>query len=1002
MSLAGCLLAVLALSAALPSAAQQLTHLSGLVLDPSQAAVTEASLTVVSEETGFRRSAVTQSDGSYVVASLQPGLYKITVRKDGFRTMIRFGVKIDVAQPARVDFQLALGSVQDAITVEGAAPLLNSDDASVGTLVERKWIEQMPLNGRGILSLIEMAPGTVVTSATRGESGQFTANGQRPNSHYFTIDGVSGNTGVSGGGVAAQVTGGALPGMTALGSYHSMVPIEGLDEFRVQTATASSEFGRLPGAQVSLSSRAGGNEWHGSAFYYLRHEKLDANDWFSNRGGLARSAMRMNDFGASLSGPLHKDRTFFFATYEGLRLRQPFSWRQPAPTLAARKLGPVWVQTMLNLYPVPDGRALDTNLAEWTGRILRPAGLDTGSLRLDHSLTSRISIFGRYNEAPSSNQFGSTQINHLEMQSRAVTLGMNLRASSSVVFDARMNWTRAAAQSEWRPTAENLPACFLEPVTSFFFRRNGLCDTLVRFGIAGVGTLSIGEESNRRQNQWHLLPSVVIHTRAHKISAGVDYRQLTPYRRDLQDAISILSDSFRDLVEVGTSWVSVGPRVEGSAVLREASAFVHDNWRIHPQLTASFGLRWEHTPSPRLQPEQTNSSTPSHFVYPFQTRIWRSANGSFAPRAGLAWRPYSNGQLVLRGGFGVYYDSSLSIATDLVNGGPLSLASYSSNRNAPFPTSLSFGFLPGLQLPRVKQWSFSVERSFLDRNAFRVSYTGSEGTLLLRRELGGPESTESHRLILATNHGESIYHGLQAQLRRRFGTGWQGHFSYAWGHSIDNSSSDSSLHYAERGITAAGDRGSSDFDVRHSFTAALSYESPVRWGRWLRGWSLDGIARARSGFPIQIQSAEHTIGIGFANAFRPSLKPGAKIWIDDPVVPGGRRLNRDAFVSAGELRQGNLGRNTVPGFGMHQIDTALRRTFRLTDRTGLDFRVEAFNVLNHPNFADPVRFLSSPLFGESPSMLSLMLGTGSPGSGLTPVFQTGGARSLQMVVRLRW
>ncbi|MBL8222265.1 MAG: TonB-dependent receptor, partial [Bryobacterales bacterium] len=768
----------MALIAAYPSAAQQLTHLSGLVLDPSEAAVRDASLTVVSEETGFRRSAVTQSDGSYVVASLQPGLYKITVRKDGFRTIIRFGVKLDVAQPARVDFQLALGTLQDAITVEGSAPLLNTDDASVGTLVERKWIEKAPLNGRGILSLLEMAPGTVVTPATRGESGQFTANGQRPNSHYFTIDGVSGNTGVSGGGVAAQVTGGALPGMTALGSFHNLVPLEGLDEFRVQTATASSEFGRLPGAQVSLSSRAGGNDWHGSLFYYMRREKLDANDWFSNSRALSRSPLRMNDFGASLSGPLRKDRTFFFATYEGLRLRQPFSWRQPAPTLEARKLGPVWVQTMLNLYPVPDGRMLDEDLAEWNGRILRPARLDTGSLRLDHSLTSRISIFGRFNEAPSSNQFGSTQINELDLRSRALTFGVNLRASSRVVFDTRVNWNRSSAQSQWRPTAENLPPCFLEPVTSFFFRRNGLCDTLVRFGIAGVGTLSLGEESNRSQSQWHILPSVAIHTRAHKISMGVDYRQLSPYRQDLQDAISILSDSFRDLVEVGNSWVSVGPRVEGRAQLREASAFVHDNWRIHQQLTASFGLRWEYTPSPLLQPEQLASGTPSHFVYPYQTTIWRRSLGIVAPRAGLAWRPYTNGQLVLRGGYGIYYDSSLSIATDLVNGGPLSLASYSSNRNAPFPTSLSFGFLPGLRLPQVRQWSFTVERSFLDRNALSVTYTGSEGRNLLRRELGGPESTESHRLILATNHGAAEYHGLQAQFRRRFATGWQGQLGY--------------------------------------------------------------------------------------------------------------------------------------------------------------------------------------------------------------------------------
>src|SRR5579862_3639639 len=269
--------------------AQPYTHLSGLIRDISEAGVPGAVVSVVSEETGFRRVAETRPDGGYLVSALDAGLYKVVVRKQGFRTMIRFGVKLEVAQPARLDFMLAVGSMQEAITVEGGPALLNSEDGSVGTLVERDEIEHLPLNGRGLTSLLELSPGTVMTPATRGEAGQFTVNGQRPNTHYFTVDGMITNTGVSAGGLPAQSTGGSLPGMTAFGSLHSLISLDALEEFRMQTSSAIPEFGRLPGAQVSLSSRTGSNELHGSLLYFFRNELLNANDWFGNSQGDPRA-----------------------------------------------------------------------------------------------------------------------------------------------------------------------------------------------------------------------------------------------------------------------------------------------------------------------------------------------------------------------------------------------------------------------------------------------------------------------------------------------------------------------------------------------------------------------------------------------------------------------------------------------------------------------------------------------------------------------------------------
>jgi len=291
-------------TATLPTLADNYSHVSGLIVDPSAASVPGATVTVVNEDTGLRRVAQSQSDGGYIVSSLQPGVYKITVRKPGFRTMIRFGVKLTESQPARADFKLVVGSLQETVTVEGSAPLLSSDDVSVSTLVNRDEIEHLPLNVGGLLTLLELAPGTLVTPATRGEAGQFTVNGQRPNTHYFMVDGVSANSGVGGGGLPAQSTGGTLPGMTAFGSLDSLVSLDALEEARVQTSTTMSEFGRLPGAQISLISRSGSNELHGSLLYGFRNEVLGANDWFANRHGDGRAPQREQEFAATLGGPV--------------------------------------------------------------------------------------------------------------------------------------------------------------------------------------------------------------------------------------------------------------------------------------------------------------------------------------------------------------------------------------------------------------------------------------------------------------------------------------------------------------------------------------------------------------------------------------------------------------------------------------------------------------------------------------------------------------------------
>jgi hypothetical protein len=969
--------------------AQNSTYVSGLISDASAASVPGAVVTVVNEDLGFRRETLSRSDGTYYVSSLEPGSYKITVRKPGFRTMIRFAVKLTEGHPARADFSLVIGSIQETITVEGETASLSATDTSVTTLVGRDLIEPLPVNGRSLLHVLEFAPGLIVTPATNGEAGQFTVNGQRPNANLFLIDGLSANSGVAAGGSPAEATGGTLPGMTAFGSLDSIASLDELQDVRIQTSSANAQFGRLPGAQVSVTSQSGSNGLHGSILYGLRNQVLDANDWFANQQGLPRVQLNLQHVVPEVGGPLWRNHTFFFVSYEHLQFSQPMVFRSPVPAIEPRQNATDWAQRVLDLFPQPNGPLYGNNLAEWTGQATRPGRLDGGSVRIDQAIMSRLTGFARYHESASSVEFGSTPVNWLDLRTGTITSGVNYAAGPDVILDLRANGSRTGTRSAWQPAVSGLPTCYLAPVASALISGSTGCDFLTRVSIAGAGQVVAGSEGRRSQVQDQIAQTLTMNHRSHAIRIGADFRQLQPYRRDANPALNIIANSVNDFFGSGNLWTSSSPAKLVSGRVREISVYAHDTWQINRNLTATFGVRWEISPAP------VSSQTASYFtllaghaVAPNHP-IWQS-NYNLAPRGGIAYR-FRGGSTILRAGAGLYFNSSLSLATDLVNDGPLNVAQYGSARYAPFSSTLLFGFSPGLQLPRVAQWNVSVERMLTDHDAISAGYVGASANNLIRREIGGEGSTDLTWLALATNHGESAYHSMQAQYRRRFAGGLQALVSYAWSHSTDNSSSDGNLYWAGAGMSPGSDHASSNFDVRQSFTAGFSWQIPHAFG-----WTLDGVLRVRSGFPINILNTGQFLGVPFENVYRPNLVGGVPLWVD------GRRINPSAFRATPDGTQGNLGRNALTGFGMNQVDLAMHRDLVLRDQHSIEVRIEAYNALNHPNFADPTRILASPLFGRSVSMLNSMLGTGSPGSGLSPLFQSGGPRSVQLALRYRW
>jgi Carboxypeptidase regulatory-like domain len=950
---------------------------------------------VVSQESGFRRVTESDTGGAFRVGGLEPGAYKITVQKEGFKARQVFDVALKGAAATRVDFPLEIGSVHDTIVVHGTAPVLDRSDAATGAKFDAGEIARLPLNGGGLLNLIEMVPGANVVPATRGDAGQFSATGQRANTNIFTVDGVSANTGVAAGGLPAQAGGGTLPVVSAFGSLDPLISLNAIDEMQAQTSTTIAQFGRMPGANVGVTSHAGANQFHGETQYSSRNELLGANDWFANRAGIGVAPERLNDFTQTFGGPIQRDSTFFFLSYQNMGLREPFLDTQAVPDSFARAAAGPWAQVAVNLFPLPNQGYLAPGIGQWTGGSDEPASLQAGSARIDRALGSRANFFGRYGDSPSMNNFGNVAIGHLDLRSQTLTLGLTVRPFSRLTLDARVNESQTSAESSWGvPAAGAQAACALQPLIAGV-NRPGPCDTVVRFTIDGSGQLISGNEGLHRQRQFQTVNTAALRLGQHSLGFGIDYRRVSAIRRDAAGAVGVIADSANDLSDTRNLWEYTNPQVTDNAELTEYSLWAQDTWRVSSALTIAMGLRWEFSPSP--------STTSPVYIYDpaagnlnsTSGQIWPTSYRNLAPRIGGAYRLTKDGRTVLRAGAGLYYDSSVSIATDVLDGGPLNSSQLISGIHAPFSVNFIYGFVSGLKLPQVRQWNVSLDRALTSHDVVSLGYVGSNGRELIRREVGGPGSGPNSWLALTTNDGFSNYQALQFQYRRRFASGWQASAAYTWSHSIDNDSSDASLLWAGLGASPNFDFGSSDFDLRHAFNGSLSYQFTA--GR-LKGWRAESIVRARSGFPLTVLESEQYTGIAFTNFARPNYI-GGPVWVSGASVPGGTQLNPAVFQVLRSGVQGDLGRNAIAGLGMWQVDAAIGREFRFRDRFRFDLRVEAFNALNHANFSDPVRYLDSPLFGQSTSMLNLMLGTGSPGSGLAPMLQSGGPRLLQGTLR---
>jgi len=459
-------------------------NINGLVSDPSSAAVVGAEVVAVNDVTGVQYTTKSNSEGIYVLPNLPPGPYRVQVSKIGFKTLIKPDIALNVQDSLSINFTLLVGAFHEIVTVEGGAPLVNTEDASVSTVVDRQFAENLPMNGRSFQTLIDLTPGVVATPVNGADGGQFSVNGQRPSSNYWMVDGVGANVGVSASFLPGNGLGGALGSFSALGGTNSLVSIDAMQEFRIQTSTFAPEFGRTPGAQISIVTRSGTNHLHGTVFDYLRNDLLDANDWFADYARLPKPMERQNDFGGTLSGPIIRGRTFFFFSYEGLRLRLPQVALDTVPDQLARQNASSTMQPYLNAFPFdPNQPDLGNGLAQYRASYSNSASLDAYSLRIDHNLSDKWALFGRYNYSPSqiSDRGASGEalsvISPIRVGTETATLGATWARSPVVTNDIRFNYSHVS--STWMTLVEQFHSLqSLSQAPSPLKTRNSSSDSL--------------------------------------------------------------------------------------------------------------------------------------------------------------------------------------------------------------------------------------------------------------------------------------------------------------------------------------------------------------------------------------------------------------------------------------------------------------------------------------------------------------------------------------------
>lgn len=1007
--------------------AQTTGVIEGLVRDPAGLPVSGAAVSLRETGTGAARSVQSDVRGRYLAAALAPGNYRVTIKASGFRAAEQTDAALSAGRTLRVDFALQIGEVQEILNVTSDGVMVSTTATDWGSTINRRQLDGLPLNGRDIFDLAAQQPGVIVANHAEGAifngmGTQISVNGNRPNQNSFRMDGIYLND--------ASASAPASAAGRLLG-------IEGIEELRLIANPFSVEYGKAAGAVLTAVSRSGTNQFHGSAYHFLRNHAMDARNFFDTPSDPI-PVLRRNQFGGVVSGPVVRNRIFFLANFEGVRESSGRTRRALTISANARRgllptgnvpVAPA-VQPYLNIYPLPNGRDFGDGTAEFISQGSNVNNENYAVGRTDFVFNDRwrtslrVTTDGARNGGP--DPFLAW---NLEKFSRFVFVNSETHYVQSPTALHALRFGVSHVRNNEDGTGPNIP-----PSLSFVPGRpigqiqvTGLTEYTDR----AVGALPRLHILNDTQVSYQGSQIRGLHT----LRWGVGYDRLGFQQRGDFNAngryiFSSLQNFLRGITRSGDLML---PESDTGRTWRQHQYyfFLQDEIRLRPNLDLSLGVRYEGYTSPSEKDGKIAT-----LADPLRDKslrlggpLFRNPSAkNFAPRAALAWSPGGHSRTVLRAGVGMFFDllTSREVTISGMRVPPFfnrvlltapAFPNLLAAARAGTPDQSMDGLAYNLQQPYVLQFRFSIDRQITRHLALEAGYSGSRGIHLIGQfgdynvsqpqilpdgraffTQGGPlRNPALGRIGLRTSDFDSNYHGLILQLRRRMQRGVAFQASYTWAKTIDNSSSNVNTEFdnSDRNpfpLQLTLQRGRADFDTRQLFNMNVEWQMPWKtsgWGRHLfNGWELNGVVQAQSGFPFnpRIGFDRTRLQSSFGDLDqRPNLaaNPG-RIVQGDPA----QYFNPLAFELPEAGFYGNLGRNTITGPGLFAVNLGLQKPVFRTERQQLRLRLDTFNVTNHPSF-------------DNPSSVALFASTGGRVGSAGQITATSvPARQLQ--VSLRW
>jgi Carboxypeptidase regulatory-like domain len=1039
-------------------------ELSGTVRDVSGAVIPGAEVHLVNKATGLTRSAVVNGAGVYTFPSLLPGVYDIDASAAGFKKFLRTDLKIDVAQRAQADFALEVGSVQDSVTVSAAGEVLNTTSGSVGNIVDQKRISELPLNGRDYLQLALLQPNVFAPAqGALSSTSSFNVAGQSDISNSFTLDGINNNDEVV--------------------NYAILQPVlDSIQEFRVLTGTYSAEYGRQFGGQVIVWTKSGTNEFHGTAWDFYRNSVFDARNFFAT----STPSFIRSQYGAVIGGPIRKNKTFFFGSWENQNRSQSANSLALVPPLAFRDgnfsslstvlknpfandapfAGNVIPPSMINLtglalldlYPAPNVNSTQNNISSSGANILNS---DQFSMRVDHRIGDADQIYAVYEFSDSTSLSPLTRTvlgwgTKSPTRAQSASTGWTHIFGPTLVNEARVGYSRnstAVFQDDSGINVDGALGINANPDVTTVPRDGGTPQ------IALTGYATIGDGTNtpqfRHDNNYNYLESMTLTKGSHTMKWGFDVRRflfnslIELYGRGAYTFQGgYTGNPIADLL-LGLPYQA--QRTTGSPYAHPRSLtsgyYFQDDWKATPRLTVNLGLRWDINAPPIERLNKMATFDPANGTvldaqglvlsidpstgllvsnpYPgYGPAVYNTDWHNLGPRVGLAYRPFGE-KTVIRAGFGTYYDMQIlgNGLTNLFRSSPFrtsqtvtfqyptipSLANAFSGNPAPSAAGIN----PNFENAYINQWTAGVQRELAKNLLLDVTYQGSEGHDLpipwqINQAIPGPGAEQSRRPYplwgplqggYVSSIGNSNFNSLQARLERRFSSGLSFSAVYVWSKSIDDAPGISTSSYnsstaAQNFQDLEAERGPSDFNVPQHFVGSYVYNLPFKVesnravNAIVSGWQLTGILTLQSGNPFTIYDGTDVSSTG-GGADRPNVignwhvaNPSPSAWFNTCTILASGALSnclpgeQPAWQIQPAGTFGNAGRNILYGPSLKDFDLGLYRQFKATERVAIQFRVEFYNALNHPNFAQPNLTVQSSSFGT----ITAAANTGAPGS----------------------